>query len=77
MVRQHQISDAQLRIGESRDSGFDAAHRPGTTKERQVAKKPAVISDGRPVFGMQQVLRPQWTQTLTEVEWMEEALKTP
>jgi len=24
-----QTSDAQLRIGESRDSGFDAAHRPG------------------------------------------------
>jgi len=23
-----QTSDAQLRIGESRDSGFDAAHRP-------------------------------------------------
>jgi hypothetical protein len=26
-----QTSDAQLRIGESRDSGFDAAHRPGMT----------------------------------------------
>jgi hypothetical protein len=24
-------SDAQLRIGESRDSGFDASHRPGMT----------------------------------------------
>jgi hypothetical protein len=24
MVRKHQTSDAQLRIGESRDSGFDA-----------------------------------------------------
>src|SRR5258705_11739783 len=24
-----QTSDAQLRIGESRDSGFDASHRPG------------------------------------------------
>jgi len=27
MVRQHQTSDAQLRIGESRDPGF--ASRPG------------------------------------------------
>src|ERR1700730_15211144 len=35
MVRKHQTSDAQLRIGESRDSGFDASHRPGmTTKAR-------------------------------------------
>jgi hypothetical protein len=25
-----QTSDAQLRIGEFRDSGFDASHRPGT-----------------------------------------------
>ena len=25
---QDQTSDAQLRIGEVRDSGFDAAHRP-------------------------------------------------
>jgi len=24
-----QTSDAQLRIGDSRDSGFDASHRPG------------------------------------------------
>jgi len=24
----HQTSDAQLRAGESRDSGFDASHRP-------------------------------------------------
>src|SRR4029077_12497302 len=31
MVRWHQTSDAQLRIGESRDSGFDASHRPGMT----------------------------------------------
>jgi hypothetical protein len=31
MVRQHQTSDAQSRIGESRDSGFDALHRPGMT----------------------------------------------
>ena len=28
---QHQTKDAQLRIGESRDSGFDASHRPGMT----------------------------------------------
>ena len=31
MVRKHQTSDVQLHIGESRDSGFDASHRPGTT----------------------------------------------
>jgi hypothetical protein len=31
MVRQHQTSEVQLRIGESRDSGFDALHRPGMT----------------------------------------------
>jgi hypothetical protein len=34
MVRQHRTSDAQLRIGEFRDSGFDAAHRPGMTMAR-------------------------------------------
>jgi hypothetical protein len=27
----HQTSDVQLHIGESRDSGFDALHRPGMT----------------------------------------------
>jgi hypothetical protein len=27
----HQTSDVQLHIGESRDSGFDASHRPGMT----------------------------------------------
>ena len=32
MVREHQTSDAQLRIGESRDSGFEASHRPGMTR---------------------------------------------
>src|SRR5260370_9825233 len=32
MVRKHQTSDVQLHIGESRDSGFDASHRPGMTK---------------------------------------------
>src|SRR6187401_2068848 len=26
-----QTADAQLRVGESRDSGFDASHRPGMT----------------------------------------------
>ncbi len=31
MVRQHQTSDTQLRIGESRDSGFDAMYRSGMT----------------------------------------------
>jgi hypothetical protein len=31
MVRKHQTSDVQLHIGESRDSGFDASHRPGMT----------------------------------------------
>ena len=31
MLRRHQTSDAQLRIGEFRDSGFDASHRPGMT----------------------------------------------
>jgi hypothetical protein len=29
--RQAQTSDVQLHIGESRDSGFDASHRPGMT----------------------------------------------
>src|SRR5882762_65789 len=29
---QDQTSDVQLHIGESRDSGFDAAHRPGMTQ---------------------------------------------
>ncbi len=29
---QDQTSDAQLRFGESRDSGFDASHRPGMTR---------------------------------------------
>jgi len=31
MVRQHQTSDVQLHIGEPRDSGFGASHRPGMT----------------------------------------------
>jgi hypothetical protein len=33
MVREQQTSDAQLRIGESRDSGFDASHRRGMMRE--------------------------------------------
>src|ERR1700730_6714143 len=37
MVRKHQTSDAQLRIGESLDSGFDAPHRPGMTSPRFAA----------------------------------------
>jgi DNA helicase II / ATP-dependent DNA helicase PcrA len=28
--------DVQLHIGESRDSGFDASHRPGMTKPNEV-----------------------------------------
>jgi hypothetical protein len=32
-----QISDAQLRIGEPRDSGFDVSHRPGMTGEASLA----------------------------------------
>jgi hypothetical protein len=39
MVRQHQTPDAQLRIGESRDSGFDASHRPGMTASHQTTVK--------------------------------------
>jgi hypothetical protein len=34
------ISDAQLRIGESGDSGFDASHRPGMTEASFVARVP-------------------------------------
>src|SRR5260370_36072346 len=36
-----QTSDAQLRIGESRDSGFDASHRPGMTAFVNRAHVPA------------------------------------
>src|SRR5205085_1880281 len=42
MVRKDQTSDAQLRIGESRDSGFDAPHRPGMTMYVRFAR-----NDGR------------------------------
>jgi hypothetical protein len=34
MVRQHQTSDVQLHIGESRDSGFDVLHRPRMTSSK-------------------------------------------
>jgi hypothetical protein len=39
MVRK-QTSDVQLHIGESRDSGFDAAHRPGMTSIKPTKKPP-------------------------------------
>jgi hypothetical protein len=41
MVRQHQTSDVQLHIGESRDSGFDASHRPGMTTSIGISINPA------------------------------------
>ena len=41
MVRQHQTSDAQLRIGESRDSGFDASHRSGMTEDTRLPSRDA------------------------------------
>jgi hypothetical protein len=41
MVRRDQTSDAQLRIGESLDSGFDASHRPGMTISLSCAGKSA------------------------------------
>jgi hypothetical protein len=34
-----QTSGAQLRTGESRDSGFDASHRPGMTED--ITRPPA------------------------------------
>jgi hypothetical protein len=40
MVRQYQTSDAQLRIGESRDSRFDASHRPGMTSRHRNPPNP-------------------------------------
>src|SRR5674476_1067690 len=53
---QDQTSDAQLRIGESRDSGFDAAHRPGMTPKqarlphghrlrKEAVRRPAIPAD--------------------------------
>jgi hypothetical protein len=66
MVRQHLISDVQLHIGESLDSGFAAVHRPGMTiwDASVQQKRPAVISDGRPVFGVQEGRRRYATQRL-------------
>jgi len=40
MVRQHQTSDAQLRIGESRDSGLDAKPVIGPRFARPVGIAP-------------------------------------
>jgi flagellar biosynthesis protein FliQ len=41
VVHQDQTTDAQLRIGESRASGFDASHRPEMTniREQQASKQ--------------------------------------
>jgi hypothetical protein len=47
--------------------GLRQAAHPGMTECSQKRKKPAAISDGRPVFGVQQVLRPQWTQRLPKL----------
>ena len=49
MVRKHQTSDAQLRIGESRDSGFDALHRPGMTRLGALPHA-ALVADCAEVF---------------------------
>jgi hypothetical protein len=38
---QDQTSDVQLHIGESRDSGFDASHRPGMTQSDSGLLRPA------------------------------------
>jgi hypothetical protein len=38
-VRKHQTTGAQLRTGESRDSGFDASHRPGMTAPKASAAR--------------------------------------
>jgi hypothetical protein len=50
MVRQHLISDVQLHIGESLDSGFDAVHRPAMTIwDASVQQKglPSFLTAGR------------------------------
>jgi hypothetical protein len=44
MVRQHQTTDAQLRIGESRDFGFDASHRPRMTVKQKGRPAKAALS---------------------------------
>src|ERR1700730_15231935 len=38
MVREHRTSDAQLRIGDSLDSGFDASHRREMTKRLSLSQ---------------------------------------
>src|SRR6202035_2041081 len=47
---------AQLRIGESRDSGFDASHRPGMTKNYPTSlpvpiHRPSLLDERRHAFG--------------------------
>jgi hypothetical protein len=60
MVRKHQTSDVQLHIGESRDSGFDALHRPGMTERlgrsarRNDAKVAVIGRFGDDVFEQKQ-----------------------
>jgi hypothetical protein len=44
-----QTSDAQLRIGESRDSGFDASHRPGMT-DREIFSRHCKRQRSNPAF---------------------------
>src|SRR5256884_6812307 len=46
---------------------------PGMTKGGQTRKKPAVISDGRPIFRHAASSAAATDATLTEVEWTEEA----
>jgi hypothetical protein len=54
--------------------GFRAREsRPGTTA--MGSKKPAAISDGRLIFGVQQVLRPLLDATLTELDHAERRSK--
>jgi len=49
-----QATDAQLRIGESRDSGFDALHRPGMTvrDEQKIRRAPNEFHSAAPVLQM-------------------------
>jgi len=44
MVRWHQTSDVQLHIWKSRDSGFDASHRPGMTTSDAGISRPVADS---------------------------------
>jgi hypothetical protein len=48
-----QTSDAQLRIGESRDSGFDASHRPGMTNQEWIASSLSLLAMTLPRFPKQ------------------------